>query len=120
MTKKDKTQEVEVAQETKKSKKSNPVKVGIVVEYNPFHNGHLYQLNWIKEHFENPEIIIAMSHKYSQRGEKLILYWKDRVKIAKKFGVEKAIKLDVNISAQAAHIFAHEAVLRLNKEKFII
>ncbi|WP_426461543.1 nucleotidyltransferase [Mycoplasma hafezii] len=91
-------------------------KVGIVVEYNPFHNGHIYQLNWIKEHFNNPKIIVAMSHKYSQRGEFICASWHSRVKIAKKYGVSKFVKLPVQISAQAAHIFASESVLKLAKK----
>ncbi|ADE19747.1 nucleotidyltransferase [Mycoplasma crocodyli] len=92
-------------------------KVGIIAEYNPFHNGHLFQLNWIKERFNNPYIIVAMSYKYSQRGERCIYSWSQRKKVAKKFGVNKFIKLGVNISAQAAHIFARESILKLNKEK---
>ncbi|WP_036452198.1 nucleotidyltransferase [Mycoplasma buteonis] len=93
------------------------IKVGIVAEYNPFHNGHAYQLSWIKQNFTNSKIIVAMSHKYSQRGEIICVSWRKRVRIAKKFGVSKFIKLPVDISAQAAHIFAREAVLKLAKQK---
>ncbi|WP_051616716.1 nucleotidyltransferase [Mycoplasmopsis sturni] len=93
------------------------VRVGIVVEYNPFHNGHIYQLNWIKKQFPNSQIIVAMSHKYSQRGEFISVPWKTRVKYAKRYGVSKFIKLNVDISAQAAHIFARESVLKLAKAK---
>nr|WP_313770941.1 nucleotidyltransferase family protein [Mycoplasmopsis felis] len=39
--------------------KTNEInKVGIVAEYNPFHNGHIYQLNWIKENIKNPKIVV--------------------------------------------------------------
>lgn len=93
------------------------IKVGIVAEYNPFHNGHIYHINTIKKMFENPKIIVAMSHKYTQRGEIPIINWKTRVFYAKKYGVSKFIKLDVNTSSQAAHIFAKKAVLKLNKYK---
>lgn len=97
--------------------KRDKVKIGIVVEYNPFHNGHIYQLNWIKEKFPNSKIIVAMSYKYSQRAEYICVSWNQRKKIAKKYGVSKFIKLNNKISAQAAHIFANEAVKKLNKEK---
>ena len=44
------------------------MKVGIIAEYNPFHNGHLYQINYIKENL-NPEAIIALTTNYfSMRG----------------------------------------------------
>ncbi|MBN4083533.1 nucleotidyltransferase [Mycoplasma sp. CSL10137] len=91
-------------------------KVGIVVEYNPFHNGHIYQLEWIKNKFPNSRIYVAISHKFSQRGEFICTsYWKRR-KIAKKYGVSKFIKLDVNISSQAAHIFAQKSIEKLYKK----
>ncbi|RIV16764.1 nucleotidyltransferase [Mycoplasmopsis gallopavonis] len=91
-------------------------KIGIVVEYNPFHNGHIYQLNWIQKNFYNPKITVAMSQKYSQRGEIICVSYNQRKRIAKKYGVNKFVKLPVEISAQAAHIFAREAVLKLAKK----
>ncbi|WP_322941882.1 nucleotidyltransferase [Mycoplasmopsis canis] len=92
-------------------------KIGIIVEYNPFHNGHIYQLKWIKNKFPDSKIIIAMSHKFSQRGEYICVSWWKRKQIAKKYGVSKFIKLKEHISTQAAHIFANEAVSLLNKAK---
>ncbi|WP_025755208.1 nucleotidyltransferase [Mycoplasmopsis cricetuli] len=97
--------------------KNKITKIGIVVEYNPFHNGHIYQLNWIKNTFPNSKIYVAMSHKYSQRGEIICLSWRKRKKYAKQYGVNKFIKLKTSISAQAAHIFAKESVLKLAKKK---
>lgn len=90
--------------------------VGIVVEYNPFHNGHIYQIEQIKKMFPNCKITVAMSYKYSQRGEIIIAPWRVRKKYAKKYGVDKFVKLHTDISAQAAHIFASEAVLKLAKK----
>ncbi|QGZ97836.1 nucleotidyltransferase [Mycoplasma sp. NEAQ87857] len=96
--------------------KNKKTKVGIVVEYNPFHNGHIYQLNWIKENIPNSKIIVAMSGKYSQRGEITCASYRQRKHIAKKYGVSGFVKLPVDISAQAAHIFASNAVLKLAKK----
>ena len=44
--------------------------VGIITEYNPFHNGHLYQINRIREEFgEDTAIVAIMSGNYTQRAE---------------------------------------------------
>ena len=42
--------------------------VGIIAEYNPFHNGHLYQIEQIKKSTGAQNIVIAMSGDYVQRG----------------------------------------------------
>ena len=34
--------------------------IGIIIEYNPFHNGHLYQINKVKEQFPNSKIIVIL------------------------------------------------------------
>ncbi|MEA4115446.1 nucleotidyltransferase [Mycoplasma sp. 744] len=91
--------------------------IGIVVEYNPFHNGHIRQLNWIKEKFPNEKITIVMSYKYSQRGEKIVLSYRKRKHLAKKYGVNKIIKLKFRETVQAAHIFAQNALKKLVKVK---
>ncbi|MEA4191071.1 nucleotidyltransferase [Mycoplasma sp. 2248] len=91
--------------------------VGIVAEYNPFHNGHIYQINWIKQNIPNAYIVVGMTNKYTQRGEFPIASFRQRAKIAKKYGVNKVIKLDDKKSIQAAHIFASNAVKQLAKHK---
>ncbi|QBF34837.1 nucleotidyltransferase [Mycoplasmopsis phocirhinis] len=89
--------------------------VGIVAEYNPFHNGHIRQINWIKQNFPNEKIVVVMSDKFSQRGEYTITSFFKRKQIAKKYGVSKVIKLSFEQSVQAAHIFAYNAIMRLNQ-----
>ena len=42
--------------------------VGIIVEYNPFHNGHLYQINKIKEMYPNKPIIVILNGYFLERG----------------------------------------------------
>ncbi|QSB07641.1 nucleotidyltransferase [Mycoplasma tauri] len=90
--------------------------VGIIAEYNPFHNGHIKQLNWIKEKFPNEKIIVIMTNKVTQRGELAVSSFRLRKKIAKKYGVSKVIKLSFEESTQAAHIFANNAILKLYKK----
>lgn len=87
--------------------------IGIVAEYNPFHNGHIRQINWIKEKFPNEKIIVVMSDKFTQRGDLSIASFNERAKIAKKYGVSKVLKLSFEDTCQAAHIFAHNAIMKL-------
>ncbi|VEU60717.1 Protein of uncharacterised function (DUF795) [Mycoplasmopsis bovigenitalium] len=89
--------------------------IGIVAEYNPFHNGHIRQLNWIKENFPNEKIIVVMTDKFSQRGELTITSFAKRKAIAKKYGVNKVLKLNFEQGVQAAHIFAQNAIKKLYK-----
>ncbi|QDY88491.1 nucleotidyltransferase [Mycoplasma anserisalpingitidis] len=96
---------------------NNKIKVGIIAEYNPFHNGHIFQINWIKKQFPNSQIIVALSKKYTQRGELAILSYRKRKKMAKSYGVSKVIPLNVMDTSQAAHIFAQQAIFKLNKKK---
>ena len=51
--------------------------IGIIAEYNPFHNGHLYHLNKIKEMYPDYTIILVMNGNFTQRGEPTIIdKWK--------------------------------------------
>ena len=45
---------------------------GIIAEYNPFHNGHAYQIAKIKEETDSDYVIVAMSGDFVQRGEPAI------------------------------------------------
>ena len=47
--------------------------VGIICEYNPFHNGHIYHINKIKEMFPDSVIILVMSGSFTQRGDASII-----------------------------------------------
>ena len=42
---------------------------GIIAEYNPFHNGHLYQIKEVKKKFPDAPLVVAMSGNFLQRGE---------------------------------------------------
>ena len=42
--------------------------IGIIAEYNPFHNGHMHHLNQIKKKYPTEEIILVLSGNYTQRG----------------------------------------------------
>ena len=91
--------------------------LGLIVEYNPFHHGHLYHLNKAKE-LLNPDLTIAvMSSHFVQRGEPAISDKWTRAQIAIKNGVDLVIELPFVYSVQSADYFAHGAVDILAKLK---
>ncbi len=84
--------------------------VGIVVEYNPFHNGHQFHLqNSLKE--SGADVVIAvMSGYFLQRGEPAVVSKWARTKMALQNGVDIVIELPYAFSTQSAEIFAKGAV----------
>ena len=82
--------------------------VGIICEYNPFHNGHVYHINKVKELFPDHVIVLIMSGNFSQRGEvSLIDKWK-KTEIALNY-VDLVIELPFVFASQSADIFAKGA-----------
>lgn len=82
--------------------------VGIVVEYNPFHNGHKYHLKKAKEYGD--VVIAVMSGDFVQRGEPAFLNRWERGAMALAEGVDILAELPVFYSCQSAEIFARGAV----------
>ncbi len=88
--------------------------VGIVCEYNPFHNGHKYQIDKIKEMFPDDVIIACISSSFCERGEVSILNKWDKTKIALENGIDIVIELPFVFSSQSADIFSFGALKILN------
>lgn len=88
--------------------------VGIVAEYNPFHNGHLYQINKIKEKYEDATIVVVCSSSFTQRGDTSILNKFDKAKVALNSGVNLVVELPYVYSTQSSDIFASAAIKILN------
>lgn len=84
--------------------------VAIVAEYNPFHNGHLYQINEIKSKYPEAKIAVIMSSSFVQRGEAAILEKFSRGRTALAAGVDLVIELPVIFATQNAEVFAKGAV----------
>ena len=83
---------------------------GIIAEYNPFHNGHAYQIEQIRNKLQ-PEVIIAvMSGNFLQRGEPAIVDKWTRTQMALAGGVDLVVELPVPFSTQAADYFAKGAL----------
>ena len=91
--------------------------VGIVAEYNPFHNGHLYHLNKIKELYPNEEIILVMNGHFTQRGDMSIINKWQKTLIAKKAGIDLIVELPFPFATQSADFFSYGAITILEKLK---
>ena len=88
--------------------------VGIICEYNPFHNGHLYHINKVKEMFPDYTIILIQSSSFTERGEVSIINKFDKTKIALNYGVDLVVELPFVFSTQSADIFAKGSLSLLN------
>jgi len=87
--------------------------LGIVVEYNPFHNGHLYHLTEAKR-ICNPDFTVAvMSGSFTQRGEPAIVDKFARTEIALRCGVDLVLELPTIYAIQDAGGFAFGAISSL-------
>ena len=88
--------------------------LGIVAEYNPFHNGHLYHLNKSKELTGASYTIAVISGNFTQRGDTSIIdKWK-KTEMALQNGVDLVIELPVLYSVSSAENFAEGAIKILN------
>lgn len=81
----------------------------IICEYNPFHNGHKYQIEKIKEYSDNP-VVAIMSGNFTQRGDVAILDKFKRAEIAIKNGVDIVIELPTVYALANAETFAKAGV----------
>jgi predicted nucleotidyltransferase len=84
--------------------------LGLIVEYNPFHNGHLYHIKKAKEITSSDYIICVMSGNYVQRGEPAILNKWARTKIALNYGIDLVIELPFVFSMSSAEYFSMNAI----------
>ena len=88
--------------------------IGIVSEYNPFHNGHKFHLELSKKLCEAEYSITIMSGNFLQRGEPALFDKWTRAKMAVLNGIDLVIELPVVYSCQVAELFALGAVKILN------
>ena len=92
-------------------------KIGIICEYNPFHNGHVYHIKKIKELFPDSLIILVLSSYFTQRGDVSLLSKYDKVYLSLKYGVDLVIEMPCIYVLNSADTFANLAVGLLNKLK---
>lgn len=84
--------------------------VGIVVEYNPFHNGHAYQVEQAKKETGADVVICVMSGNFLQRGEPAIVSKWARAEMALAGGCDLVFELPFSFATSQADIFANGAI----------
>lgn len=92
---------------------------GIIAEYNPFHNGHKYQIDRIKEKNPAAYIIAIMSGSITQRGTLTIFDKWSRARLAILGGVDLVIELPTVFAVQSAQNFARGAINIFNQLNII-
>lgn len=89
--------------------------VGVVAEYNPFHNGHLLQLREIRRRYSDARVIVAMSGSFTQRGSVALLdKWK-RAEAAVRHGASLVLELPAVCATRSAQYFADGGVRLLDR-----
>jgi predicted nucleotidyltransferase len=88
--------------------------VGIISEYNPFHNGHKYHIQAAREACSAEYAVCIMSGSFVQRGEPAVFDKWSRAQMAVMNGADLVIELPVVYACQPAEIFASGAVKILN------
>ena len=88
-----------------------PRVIGIICEYNPFHNGHKYQIDQIRASEPDATIVAIMSGNIVQRGEFAMISKYDRAKIALECGINAVFEMPYPYSGSCAEIFANAGVM---------
>lgn len=102
-------------QQDERSKERAMKTVGIIAEYNPFHNGHCLQIQEIRRRFPGAGIIVAMSGSFTQRGTVAILDKWQRAEAAVRHGASLVLELPTVFSTRSAQYFAGGGVSLLDR-----
>ncbi|BBE31360.1 UPF0348 protein [Tepiditoga spiralis] len=84
--------------------------LGLIVEYNPFHNGHLYHLNSAKKIVSPDYTVAVMSGNFVQRGEPAIINKFSRTETALNMGIDIVFELPFVYATQSAGTFANGSI----------
>lgn len=79
---------------------------GVITEYNPFHNGHKYQLEQIKKQTGSDYIIVVMSGNFVQRGQPAIIDKYSRTRMALECGADLVLEMPLVCATASAEYFA--------------
>ncbi len=93
--------------------------LGIIAEYNPFHNGHLYHILKSKELTKDDYVIAIIGGNFTQRGENSIVDKWTKAEMALAGGVDLVIELPCLYSISSAENFADGAIKILNSLKVV-
>ena len=92
---------------------------GIIAEYNPFHLGHLKQIDYVKNVLGAEKVVVILSGNFTQRGEPALLDKFTRAKHAVIAGADLVIELPTVFATANAEIFAKGAVKILDSLKVV-
>lgn len=87
---------------------------GIITEYNPFHEGHIYHIKKTKELTQCNCLIAIVSNHFTQRGLPSLLSMEDKTRLALEAGCNLVIELPACYAAQSADYFAKYAIESLH------
>ena len=93
--------------------------VGIIAEYNPFHNGHLYQIQQAREETNADYVVVILSGNYVQRGTPAIADKYTRTKMALSCGADLVFELPTVYATASAECFAFGGVSLLHSLGFV-
>ena len=91
--------------------------IGIIAEYNPFHNGHIYHINKIKEMYPNSIIILVLNGYFLERGEISIESIESKTKISLENNIDIVISLPFVFGTNSADTFSDASIELLNALK---
>ena len=89
--------------------------VGLITEYNPFHNGHIYHIEKCRSLYPDSLLILVLNGYFLERGEISVLSKEDKTKLALEYGIDLVLELPVIYGTQSADSFAKAALFILNK-----
>lgn len=87
---------------------------GIIAEYNPFHTGHNYQIDYVRGTLGADYVVIAMSGDFVQRGTPALLSKYVRAEMALRAGADLVLELPVSCATASAELFARGGVQLLD------
>ena len=93
--------------------------LGIIAQYNPFHNGHLYHLKESIKKSNSDYTIAVIGNNFTQRGEASIIDKWTKAKMALENGVDLVLELPSIYSTSCAENFAYGAISILDSLKIV-
>lgn len=89
--------------------------IGIIAEYNPFHNGHLYHIEKIKKMYPNSLLVLVLNGYFLERGEVSIISKENKCKLALEYGIDIVVELSMLYGSQSADTFSDASIKILNE-----
>ena len=93
--------------------------LGIIAEYNPFHNGHLYHINESKKAVNADYVVAIISGNFVQRGDTSLIDKWSKAEMAIQNGADLVIELPLLYSISSAENFAEGGIKMLNSFKIV-